>query len=109
MTTLFDGFVGKKLADDATARGWENAGEPWRQQALEDLESLCRRHADFTADDLDDVAKLLEDPRAIGGLVREGLKRGWCAPTGEYRISKIARCHQRPKRVWRSLIVEASK
>lgn len=106
MTTLFDAVAGKKLKDDATARGWDNAGEPWRAAALEALESLCSRHADFTADDLDDVAKLVEDSRAIGGLLQEGFRRGWCEPTEAYRNSRIARCHRRPKRVWRSLIVE---
>ena len=78
----------------------------WRAEAIIAVRELCRRQAEFTADDLDEVAKLTHEKRAIGPLLKEAQVMGYCVPTDRYRNSKLVSCHSRPKRVWASCVYE---
>ncbi len=60
----------------------------------------------FTTDDIwFQMAQLEEvkvrEPRVIGSLIKEASEDNRIVPTGEWRLSRRAACHQRPMRVWR--------
>lgn len=78
----------------------------WRSEAIIAVRELCRRQAEFTADDLDEVAKLTHEKRAIGPLLMEAKVMGYCRPTDNYRASRLRSCHGRMKRVWASCVYE---
>lgn len=101
--TLFDQNP-QAAATEAIERGLESAAPGWQETALQAAYDLCLRMTEFTTDELESVAAKTHDPRAIGGIMRIAAKRGWCAATDRTRESRLASCHGRPKRVWKSLI-----
>jgi len=99
MMTLFD-----KVKEEAIARVWDHACEPWKRDALTALKAVCLACDEFTTDELDELRKTAKEPRALGGLMKEGERRGWMVATDRYISSKSARNHRRAIRVWRSLL-----
>lgn len=80
------------------------AGDLPLAKALVAVDRAARKWPDgFTTDDVlalsGDVG--FHEPRAWGAVMRKARKAGICEPTGEQRTSTSARCHARPKRVWR--------
>ena len=103
--TLFDNLPTATAAkNDAIKRVWSNAEDDWRTTALAELKAVCLARDEFTTDELDELRKTAREPRALGGLMKEGEKRGWCIPTDRYQSSTSARNHRRAIRVWRSLL-----
>ena len=96
-------------AEDAAARERDiaradtYADDEWKATALSVAEAVARGTASFTSDDLW-LAGLPtpREPRALGPIMREIVKRGWAAITDEYRPS--VRRHSTPLRVYRSLL-----
>lgn len=88
----------------ALTRVWHGAGLDWQLAAMEAVRELCRARAEFTADDLEAVAKETHEPRAIGALLIAAKKAGLCEPTERYLNSRLKSCNSRPKRVWRSCV-----
>lgn len=78
----------------------------WRAEAICSVRELCRRQAEFTADDLDDVAKMTHEKRAIGPLLMECKVMGYCRLTDRVKQSRLRSCHGRRKAVWESCIYE---
>lgn len=103
--SLFDQPSGPELADEAIQRAAENADREWYRSALDIVWSLGNT---FTTDDvwaaLDRHGEPApHEPRALGAVMRDARKRGWIAPTSEYRQSTRPECHGRPVRVWKAV------
>lgn len=88
----------------AIAEVWDHAADEWKETAKAALKAVCLACDEFTTDELDELRKTAKEPRALGGLMKEGERRGWCIPTDKYQSSKSARNHRRAIRVWRSLL-----
>ena len=102
--TLFDTVKADAARDTAIEKVWDSAGEDWKVGAMVSLHAVCLACNEFTTDELDELRKTAREPRALGGLMKEGERRGWCIPTDRYQSSKSARNHRRAIRVWRSLL-----
>jgi hypothetical protein len=97
--------------DEAIASVTAHAGPMWRDEVLASIERIARRQDHLVADDVwaDLEARgegLTYDRRALGGVLREAVKRGLIVSTAEYAPS--ARRHSSPLRVWRSASREGS-
>lgn len=93
------------------------ASEDWKECALDCLESICQSRDTFVADD---VWRLMNekypdvetrDLRAMGPVMLQGTRRGWCERTdrmarseGEYRPQSRGSCHAHLRPVWKSRI-----
>ena len=80
----------------------------WRSEVLRALYMICRERAEFTTDDVWwqlDQWRVQAPPesRAMGGVMRLGLLRGWCKPSGKYQKSIRVECHRRPVAIWKSV------
>jgi len=89
----------------------------WVQAAVEWIAITARKADEFTTDDVVAVWTKADkavpgmhippacpEPRAWGAAMRIAKRRGICAPTPFYRNAGHVRSHNRPKRVWRSLV-----
>jgi hypothetical protein len=101
---------------EAIQRVEENADSEWFLFALMSLCRVAKQKPDLTTDDVDDYMKQISlemtgppptthEPRAMGPVMTRGAKYGWIERTNADRNSKNRKSHDRPKRVWRSLIV----
>ena len=95
--------------DAAMARCLGAVTMEWRADAIRAVRELCQRKPEFTADDLDEVAKMTHEKRAIGPLLMECKVMGYCVPTDRYQPSRLRSCHGRVKRVWRSCVYEGDE
>lgn len=101
-------------ADAAIASADDALSVYWRRAALEAVESVARWRETFTTDD---VWKLLEredrgrpaEPRAMGAIMRHAVAAGYCEPTADWVATGHIKSHNRPRRVWRSLIWQGTK
>ena len=112
-TSFFDAPRGRLLRERAIEVVEQNADEEFRHGAIELLYSLSRSHRELTSDDLWGQLHLHgiprpREPRAMGAIMREGVRRGWIQPTDKHILSKRPACHRRPLRVWRSLAPDHS-
>lgn len=105
--SLFDPMPTATPKERGMAQAWSGTSDEWKVEAFEAVKELCRTRAEFTADDLEAVAKGTHEPRAIGALLVKASKAGMCVKTNRMMKSRIDRCHNREKAVWRSLIVGA--
>lgn len=90
--------------DEAVERVGKHAGDLPMARALVAVEQAARRWPDgFTTDDVQALAGDVgfHEPRAWGAAMRKAQKAGVCEPTNMQRQSRSARCHARPKRVWK--------
>ena len=94
--------------EEAIDRAYCGAETSWKMYAEHTLEQVCRTQRFFSADDLWQAMKgsglRTEEPRALGAIIRNGAKRGWCIPMGNYVRSKRKPCHGRPIRIWQSIL-----
>jgi hypothetical protein len=101
-----------EITNEAVERVERNADERWKFAALTAVIYLSHRRAEFTTDD---VAEFLShtdvtthEPRAMGAVMRRAARQGFIVATDRYRPSTRPQAHQNPKRVWRSLVIEAA-
>lgn len=91
--------------DEAIAQVERNADERWKRTALEIVEHVCRTMPEWYVDDLWEAGlPPTREDRALGPVLREAARRGWCEKTDRMKPSK--RSHLSGKPVWRSLIYE---
>ena len=87
----------------------------WKQAALSAIWRIADRWPTLTTDNVwllladSEWSHLPIDPRAMGAIMREAQRRGWIAPTAEWKASVRVVNHARPIRVWRSLIHEEQR
>ena len=101
--TLFDPYGDK----EAAARALDHARRAWVEAALISGRRLARSQTFLTSADV--RAGIPEtitthEPRALGGVMRKLQKEGWIVPTDSHRLSKNRVNHNRPMRVWRSVV-----
>jgi hypothetical protein len=105
--TLFDYHTSSK--ERGIARAWAGTDDEWKIAALEAVRELCRTRAEFTTDELPEDIRTVREPRALGSLMVNARKAGLCKTTNITRESKSDKCHNRPKRVWRSCVYEGDE
>jgi len=109
MDKITNKYSQKEIQDEtnqAIHRGYESANEKWKEYALLMLNVLAKSRTTFTVDDLraevDKKGYITHDKRAMGGIIRTGLARGWFSKTGQIIPSKTG--HGIPMQVWQSKI-----
>ena len=88
--------------DEAMGRVEENADEVWMQEARQALWETIKRigtGGTFTTDDID--CSTPHEPRAWGPIMLKAARARVIEKTGAMRESNSARCHARPKALWR--------
>lgn len=102
----------QEARDNAMRQVDMGAALEWKRAAAVALRAVARRQATLTSGDV--VAHLAEhypnvqtpEPRAMGPVVRRAQTEGLIAPTGQFVNSQNRHDHNRPMRVWRSLICQ---
>ena len=83
----------------------ENADADWYDAALRCVERAAHDMDYFTTDDVwRQGLRKPREPRALGPVMTEAMKRGWIVPLSSHEKSKRPEAHASPKRVWRSLV-----
>lgn len=85
----------------------------WIEEASEALRIVATTNGKLTSDNVWEYLhnNNVEDPyehRAMGPVMRGGVKAGWISPTSEFEIAdnpKTSRNHGRPQRVYESLLL----
>ncbi len=87
-----------------------NAGE-WIDEAIEAIRRVAQNCPEFTSDDVWDELGGCDthEGRAMGPVMRKAAGMGICERTERTRNSSRPVCHNRPQRVWRSLLIEEFK
>ena len=86
----------------------DHAGPVWKERALEAVRQAALCNTTVTVTDVWSRCQECDTPdrRAIGWALREGHRRGWLTPTGQYRKHPDPCAHSRPLMIWRSRITE---
>jgi hypothetical protein len=98
------------LKRDGMDRAEEHANSHWWQCMLESAQAVAERKPFFTTDDVVALRRVrhpnatTHEARAIGPLMRQAAKLGYCEQTQDWVESTQPQCHRRPMRVWYSLI-----
>lgn len=95
--------------DAAIATAEDHAVPEWVAFARHVVEQVARANRFFIVDAVWE-AGLGKPPnaRAIGPVMQWACREGLIAPTSEFRPSAQRGCHRVPRRVWRSLVFEAT-
>ena len=103
--------AGEAKRDEGTKAAWSGADEVFRTACWTALETVCRRQAQVTSDDiwthLDGRVVADKVPAAaniIGAIMRIAATRGWLRATNESRKTARPAGHARRIQVWDSLI-----
>jgi hypothetical protein len=92
------------------ARVMQAANPEWWRTMLISVNETCQRRHTFIIDHVDAHHKAnfpgitTHENRAIGPLMTDARKHGYCVPIHEWTPSHLGRNHLRFVRVWRSLI-----
>lgn len=92
-------------ADEAIAGVSQSLDDDAKLDALIAVETVAKLHETFTTDDIPFAFPEGIDVRAAGAIMRIAVQEKLCEPTDIFRKSTEIRCHARPKRVWRSLML----
>lgn len=90
--------------DAAIDRVGASAPEDWMRRAVRAVEKVAAVNEEFTTDALWDLIEPPREPRAMGAVMVEAAKSKLCEATERTRKSKRKECHNRPLRIWRSLV-----
>ena len=96
-------------AEKGISRSAESAAK-WNPHALDALHSVAKTQESFTSDAVWDWlananVKAPYEPRAMGAIMRNGVKNGWITRTDEWIVTDnpaTSRNHGRPQRVYTS-------
>lgn len=95
-----------EVTTDAIEQGFDNADAQWKSLAMEELGALCLIKETLTANDLrprlQRFTRKTHDNRAVAGVMRSGVAKGWIEKSGEAIVSRVG--HASPLQVWRSKI-----
>ena len=90
---------------DAIANAWKGADSAWQDEALRAIQTAAKGREFLTTDHV--WATGLgnpREPRAMGAAMVIASRESWIEPTARWAQSTKRSCHNRPKRVWRSLL-----
>lgn len=94
----------------AIAQAEAHADSRWMRQARLAVHQAALHHMSITADDVwAEMTGMLwshlpQAPTAMGPIMLYAERQGWIEPTDRFRPSRQASNHQRPVRLWGSLI-----
>ena len=102
-----DGEGGKR---DGMDRAKRHSDPEWYRCMLICAQEVARNRPFFTTDEVVKLKVYLfpnattHEQRAIGPLMKDVAKLGYCVRTGDWHESSQAQNHRRPQRMWSSLI-----
>lgn len=99
---VFDAEQAKAAREEAVARVDRHAPPSWKEQALRAVWEVATEEFTFTTDDVWKRLGAPPEPRALGPVMREAEKRGYCEQTDQWTLSIRASRHRAPIRVWAS-------
>lgn len=110
----FDPEAGEFAKRQGMERAARSASPDWWQCMLECAKEVAARKPCFTTDDLERCRVARQGPRtpenrALGPLMKEVQRLGYCEPTADWVESAQKVNHRRPMRVWWSLIYRGPK
>jgi hypothetical protein len=97
---------------DGMDRAWEHANTEWKRVMLICALEVAKRKPFLNTDDLEHWRSTYypnhttHENRAIGPIMREAAKLGYCTPTLDWVESRQKVNHSRPMRVWFSLVYQ---
>lgn len=101
------------ITEAAIAAAGASAELDWKEAAYGVLRSLAFQRSEFSTDDiwfrLNEIGVRTPEPRAMGAVIRRGMKEELITWSGLYRKSFRRVCHRRPVAIWRSLVGPFSK
>ena len=86
------------------------SGKDWLLHAERGVRIVARRQEQLTSDDVWEWLNKLElklevyEPRAMGSVLRNAARDHIILPVNQWKVSQRAIAHQRPVRIWKSLI-----
>ncbi len=87
------------------------ADKRWLEEATKRVKYLCQTRYEFTTDamwsHLDTLDVSTPEGRAMGSVMTNAAKAGWCEATDRSKPSSRPVCHKRKLQVWRSLLLPA--
>lgn len=94
---------------NAIAQAEANAPQQWLADARAAVRHLAAKHPTFIVDAIWELG-LPKPPeaRAIGAVIQWAAREGLIVGTDDFLPSAQAGCHHVPRRVWRSLVFEAT-
>lgn len=97
-----------ELISDSIKTVGENANEEWKVAVMRFVKDICHDKQEFTTDDVWELVDRTElttkDNRAMGYIMTEAKKNGWCEDTRIVQPSRRKVCHGRKIAVWKSLL-----
>lgn len=95
-----------EVTDIAINKSIVGADPEWRDKALKCLEEVCFQNQEFTVDSVRELViasgVTTHENRAMGGIIKTGVAKGWIEATGRTIPSFIG--HKIPMQVWKSNI-----
>ena len=91
-----------KTKEEAIDQVEENADALWLGAARTVLEQLARTRTFITSDDVWDRVEMPREPRAMGAVLRWGMRGGLIEATDRTKPSRRKENHGRRIQVWRS-------
>lgn len=111
-TTILDIDKARELRDKAIVRVDLAADPTWKKAADFAIRAVAYERAEFTTDEVWQTLHELavespHEPRALGAAMKRAARDGLISATNKIEQSARAVCHAAPKRVWRSMLVDA--
>ncbi len=102
---------GQILKAQAIEQVRENASDIWKRAALAAVKRVCEEWVEFTTDAVwDEIVRTsyayTHEPRAMGAVMTDAARSGWCRHSGRVVPSVRRECHRRPLAVWISSITK---
>lgn len=106
--TVINFTAAKEARDEGMERAEAHADLAWQRKALAAVMRVCLAKPSFICDDIWEAGlERPKEPRALGAVMGQAVKKGICERTGEYRPSAQVSCHNNPRAVWRSRLFVA--
>jgi hypothetical protein len=101
--------LGTQKRDAAMAQVEAHASVSWSGSVEQAIYYVAQHRQLFTTDAVWAVLRSWDivapaEPRAMGPLMKNACRWGWCVPTGDHWMSVRPECHRRPIAVYRSLV-----
>ncbi len=111
--TTFDPVGGSAAKQDGMDRAERHANPDWWLFMLAAARDVALRKEAYNTDDLERIRQDRQGPRthenrAMGPLMREAQRLGYCVPTQDWTPSSQRGNHRRPMMTWYSLIYQGA-
>ena len=111
---LFNPDKAEQALNEAVERVEQHANSVWMDYAMNAVKLIASHRAEFTTDPVwailerwrrsDEGFETTHERRAMGAVMRNAVRAGWCVPTNRTQPSVRPVCHRRDLRIWASLI-----